>query len=131
MNQLDLFGSAPNSTPPGKTPRPTPAGPPAPHMCLVDILAGGDTVLLRRTDHQRRDNPAELRLMVRIGQLLNCDVAEFCAVLKRWLRATPQGNGTNYYLSYKIIEQVAGVEIWHTNAEGEPNRHVCSLSQLN
>lgn len=119
--QLDIFGC-------GYVPT-APSSRPAPGSRLLDIIGLEEGEVLICTRQKTKDNMAEQRLLIKVGQMMKgWSLVNFTIALRDWMQHTSVGNHCNYWLFYKIVSNDEFAQIWHTNAEGDPDRHVCTIT---
>lgn len=102
---------------------------------LIDLFPADmfDVPQLYRTEHTHRSNTAELRLLAQTSQLISgfcVDLTGFVKELNQWLQTTSLGNHACFWTTYIIVGDEHKAEIWHTNALGDPDRHVCTVQPL-
>jgi hypothetical protein len=84
-------------------------------------------VKLRRTDHHRAENLAELRLLAQISQLMCQSLPHFVEDMQAWLDQTKMGNHVKFEAFYVLVQKLDSVEVWHCNANRQRDRHVCTV----
>ncbi len=73
---------------------------------------------------------AELRLMAEVKLNLTGSLPTAVGNIKRWMEWRKMGNNLCYHAQYVIVSSDTYAEIWHVNANGDRDRHLCTLKAI-
>ncbi len=85
---------------------------------------------LARIDHRLSRNTMELRLLSQTSQLLRLRLPQFVTELRAWMAREYMGNSNKFWTTYVVLDGPDTAQIWHTNVEGKPDRHLCTITKL-
>ncbi len=92
-------------------------------------LADDDRPRLLRTDHNRTEKLAEMRLLAQLSQLMHHRLPQFIDAMQTWLNTTTMGNHVRFEVCYVLWTNGDEVQVWHCNANRDWDRHVCTITK--